>query len=238
MATISTRSEYDHVASIYLPIGLAVFGIVTVALLVLLVRYRARPDDGREPSERHENMPLELGYAVVLVLVAAFLVTVTFRAEGREEGLTPTAEASARALHVQVIAAQWTWRFVYPGTPAIQQVAPPFGATKLYVPAGQPVLFEGHSQDVVHDFWIPDLRFQRQVWPDHIERWALVFPTPGRYQGLCALFCGLYHDRMHFTAIALPPARFEAWLRARRAGTSGAASSSGSPTGAPSGVSG
>jgi hypothetical protein len=31
------------------------------------------------------------------------------------------------------------------------------------------------------------VKFQRQVWPDHVEEWTLAFP-PGRHQGICAWF--------------------------------------------------
>ena len=216
MALVSTPNQYDHVASIYLPIGLAVFGIVTAVLLFLLFRYRARRKDG-EPNRTHEKPAVEISYAVLLALITAFLVTITFRSEGRENDITQAAAAGRTATRVDVIGAQWVWRFTYPGSPPVHVDAPPFKATRLYVPAGEPVLFIGRSQDVVHDFWIPALQFQRQVWPQHTERWGLVFPHPGRYPGLCAWFCGLYHDRMHFVAIALPPKQFHTWLDSQRA---------------------
>lgn len=216
MALVSTPSQYDHVASIYLPIGLAVFGIVTVVLFVLLIRYRARGKDG-EPKRTHEKNSVEITYAILLILITAFLVTISFRSTDREQGLVAVAEASPSSPRIDVIGAQWVWRFTYPGNPPVHVDAPPFKATRLYVPVGQPVLFVGRSQDVVHDFWIPALNFQRQVWPQFTTRWALVFPHPGRYPGLCAWFCGLYHDSMHFVAIALPPDRYRAWLSAQRA---------------------
>jgi len=207
-----TRRIYDGVAYPYLWIGGGVFVLVTLVLVVFLVRYRARL--GREPGERAEAPKVEIGFGIFLAFVVAGLLVITFTALGRDDALGNRA-AAGPPLRVEVVAAQWEWRFSYPGTPVTQEAPGNGDPTILYVPAGRQILFTGHSQDVLHDFWIPDLRFQRQVWPGHEERWGLVFPHPGTYQGLCAWFCGLYHEAMHFDVRALPPAEFRAWLASR-----------------------
>ena len=77
-----------------------------------------------------------------------------------------------------------------PNTPladraTIGNMSPEFGSTCAIFPIDAETVrylrFTGRSQDVLHDFWIPDLKFQRQVWPDHDERWGLVFPREGRF---------------------------------------------------------
>jgi cytochrome c oxidase subunit II len=215
LAARDTRQIYDGVAPIYLIVAAVVFAIVVLTLVVFLVLYRARP--GREPGDRAEAPRMELVYGAFLVLVTAALLVITYTAEGREDALGSS--SSGRPLRVDVVAAQWKWRFSYPGTPVVQEPPGAGNATVLYLPAGRPVRFSGHSQDVLHDFWVPDLRFQRQVWPDHTERWGMLFPKVGTYEGVCAWFCGLYHESMHFEVRVLAPARFDAWLRRReRAG--------------------
>jgi cytochrome c oxidase subunit II len=203
---MNSRGLYDHLAGIYLPIAIAVFAVVAVVLFWFLFRYRARA--GRAPGERHDNVPLESVYAIGLVAIAAFLVAKSF---GTETKIDRISTASAAAVRIDVRAAQWKWTFTYPG--GLRVVSP----RDIVLPVGRRILFRGSSQDVLHDFWIPDLRFQRQVWPDHVETWGLVFPKPGRYQGVCAWFCGLGHDRMDFVVRAVAPAQYAAWLRAARA---------------------
>jgi cytochrome c oxidase subunit 2 len=214
-ALVNTRSQYDGLATLYLWIAGAVFAIVAGSILLMLARYRAGRDPDRLPSRRHGHRPSEIAYVVLLVLITAFLVTMTFRTESRIDDMN-VAQGAPSTLHVDVVGAQWVWRFRYRGTPTVEQAAPTGVPTKLYVPVGRPVAFTGRSQDVLHDFWIPDLKFQRQVWPDHTERWTLVFPRAGTFMGICAWFCGLYHDSMHFEAIALPARQFDAWLARRR----------------------
>jgi cytochrome c oxidase subunit 2 len=216
-AVSDTRSLYADAAVPYLVVGGAVFLLVVTALAVLLVRFRAGRDPERRPGRRHEAPGLERAYALVLAVVTAGLMVLTFHSQVLFEGITRAAGRDPRSVRVDVIGAQWQWRFRYPGSPVVEQTAPEGTPPELIVPVGRRVLFHGRSQDVLHDFWIPDLRFQRQVWPDHTERWALVFPHAGRYVGVCAWFCGLYHQSMHFVAVAVAPARFDAWLARRRA---------------------
>jgi cytochrome c oxidase subunit 2 len=219
-AATDTRTNYDSLAAIYLWIAAAVFAIVALAVLWILIRYRA----GRagEPSRIHDAQRTETAYAVGLVVVAAILIIITFTRQDRVDALTPAAAKDPRTVRVDVVGAQWQWRFRYPaqraGQRVVEQTAPEGTPPELVVPVGRKVLFDGRSQDVLHDFWIPDLKFQRQIWPDHTERWALVFPRPGRFVGVCAWFCGLYHQNMHFVAYAMPGPAFDRWLARRRQG--------------------
>ncbi|HET6506068.1 MAG TPA: cytochrome c oxidase subunit II [Baekduia sp.] len=221
VAASDTRSLYDSLAAIYLWVAGIVFAIVALIILYISVRYRSGRDPERAPGERVDAERTEGIYAVGLAVVAAVLLTLTFHSLSSVNGLTPAAARDPRALRVDVIGAQWLWRFRYPptrpGEPTVEQVAPEGTPTQLVVPVGRPVLFTGRSQDVLHDFWLPDLKFQRQVWPDHTERWALTFPKTGWFTGVCAWFCGLYHQNMHFVAHVVPVAQFDRWLARRRA---------------------
>jgi cytochrome c oxidase subunit 2 len=77
------------------------------------------------------------------------------------------------------------------------------------------VLFVEHSQDVVHSFWVPALRFKRDAWPDATTRFELTVDRAGVYAGHCAEFCGLHHADMNFTVVAESRDRFDRWLRAQ-----------------------
>jgi cytochrome c oxidase subunit 2 len=198
-----TRREYSDLAATYLPIAVAVAAIVVLVFIVVLWRFRAgRP--GR-PDRRMESTVLELGYIVVLAAIAVFLVTRTFSVESRVD-----AAARAPALRVDVTAAKWEWRFAYPGLGVARD-------GELVVPAGREVQFSGRSIDVIHDFWVPRLRYQHQVFPQGVEHWKLVFPRPGGYGGRCSWFCGLRHQDMDFAVRALAPDEFAAWVRRVRA---------------------
>jgi cytochrome c oxidase subunit 2 len=222
-AASDTRSAYDALATIYLWVAGVVFAIIALTVLYIAVRYRAGRDPDREPGETVDAQRTEAAYVVGLAIVAAVLIALTFHSQDSIDAMTPAAARDPQAVRVDVIGAQWQWRFRYParsGQPAVEQTAPEGTPPQLVVPVGRRILFSGRSQDVLHDFWIPDLKFQRQVWPDHTERWSLTFPKAGWYTGICAWFCGLYHQNMHFVVHAVPTAEFDRWLAhaRRRAG--------------------
>lgn len=199
----STRHTYDELSGVYLPVALVVFGVVVVAIAAALLLRRDVPPG--------VDRVMHIAGPAALVVAAAVLVVLTFEATSDE-----TAGASPPALTVRVTASQWMWRFDYGGGVRSAPPASPTAPAVLRVPAGRPVRFVGTSADVDHDFWVPDVRFQRQLFAGRTTTWQLVFPRVGGYQGLCAQFCGLYHQDMHFVVQAMPPARFAAWLKARR----------------------
>jgi cytochrome c oxidase subunit 2 len=194
---VSTRHEYDPLAGLYLPIALAVFVLVVVVFGAFLWRVRAGRAGARRGPSAH--LPLEGAWIAVVAAIVVVLLVATLRAESREDAI-----ARDPALTVAVVAAKWNWRFEYPNGTTTRD--------RLVVPVGRTVRFDAVSLDVLHDFWVPGLRFQRQVWPEHHERFDLVFDHAGSYEGECAWFCGLGHDAMRFSVRALAPSAFDRWL--------------------------
>jgi heme/copper-type cytochrome/quinol oxidase subunit 2 len=198
-----TRDGYGDVERLFLPLGAAVFVLVAGAILFAVWRGRRRAD----PSRRENNIPLEAAYALLLVITAAVLVTVTFRADDRER----SAQAGER-VRIHVVAAKWRWRFEYPDDGVVVQGRDGEIPT-LVVPARTDVEFDGVSLDVDHGFWIPEMRFQRQLFPDRPTRFALTFPKPGVLSSArCSFFCGLRHQDMRFTVRVLDPDAYRSWL--------------------------
>lgn len=198
----NTKHAYDHVWGIYLPIAIVVFAIVIGTLIVLLALGARRSRPGR----RSEAPRLEFGYAVALACVAAVLVWVTFRAE------TPIDRLAAHpGLRLKVIAAQWSWRFVYSNGVQVAAIDT-WHPAPAYVPSGTEVEFSGTSEDVIHGFWIPALHYQRQVLPGYTTHFDLTFESNGIYTGECSVLCGEDHSEMHFAVEAVSPTRFREWL--------------------------
>jgi cytochrome c oxidase subunit 2 len=202
---VNTRDVYDGLAALYVPIAAAVFALIVLALVWLVWTGRRR-DAPRGPDERNR---LELAYAGVLAVVVAVLVVATYRALDRE-----SARAAGRPVVVRAVASKWDWRFEYPGTGRIETGAPNGAPALLTVPAGVQVEFDATAIDVIHAFWVPALKFQRQLIPGRTATFRLVFPRPGfTTSGACSFFCGLEHARMRFAIRVLSRADYDAWVR-------------------------
>jgi cytochrome c oxidase subunit II len=90
-------------------------------------------------------------------------------------------------------------------------------AGTLAVPVGRPVELLIRSQDVIHNFFVRELRLQQDAVP------GLVIPvhfTPdriGKYDIVCTQLCGLGHQKMHATLEVMSESDYENFLKQQAA---------------------
>lgn len=227
----STNEEYQELFDVYWPIGLAWIVLVWGLIVFLALRYRRRERKLPLPTQKHEAPLVETGYVVLLGLIAAFLVYLTFSTMSDVEANLPADsgngndEYEVRVLGqsapepdevVNVTASRWNWRFDYPEH-GITQVGTGTEIPELVVPQGI-VQFRSVSLDVIHSFYIPGTRFKRDAFPQRVIAFTLKFDRPGYMPGECAEYCGLRHAYMKFNARVLPPDRYRRWVEARKGG--------------------
>jgi cytochrome c oxidase subunit II len=200
-------ADIDRVWNGFLIAALVVGAFVFVLIGYVVVRYRRRDD--RLPTQRRENIPVEVTYMVVPLLVIGVLFGVTFT----------SVNAVNKAPHdpdlvVRVTGFQWQWQFDYPAdhvTVVGSEVAEP----ELVLPSGAAVEFEVTSIDVIHSFWIPGFRYKRDMFPGQIQRFQVdIGERVGSWpdSGVCAEFCGLDHHSMRFSVRVVTPSEFTAWV--------------------------
>jgi cytochrome c oxidase subunit II len=209
IALISTRHEYNALFAIYVPIAAGVFAVIVIVILGAVLRYRRR--DPTAVSRRSEHNPLEAGYALLLTATVAFLLYLTFTAEHRVDTVSLR---QTPAVTVDVIGAKGEWEFRYPRYGIVQRSGT-VGRQPLVVPANRPIRFDLSAQDVIHAFWVNELRFKRDLIPGRTQTVILTFTRTGLFRGQCAEFCGLRHSEMVFNVRVLAPARFAQWAASR-----------------------
>jgi len=91
-------------------------------------------------------------------------------------------------MEISVTAKQWLWQFEYPdGSRTINDI---------HVPVNRPVKFTMTSEDVLHDFFVPDMRVKHDIIPG---RYTQIWFTPtvlGKHNFTCAEYCGKDHSGM------------------------------------------
>ena len=204
-ALVDTRHEYDHLFAIYVPIAIGVFIVIVLALGFAVVRYR-----GRAPARAarwSENNPLEGAYAVLLTLVAALLLYLTFTAEHRSTR-SPTSEHPAVTINVTGPNGNGS----SPTRPTASACAAARSAASSWsCRSGEAIRFNLRTLDVIHAFWIPEVRYKHDLIPGSTQVVTLSFDQLGRWSGQCAEFCGLRHADMVFPVHVVTAARFRAW---------------------------
>ncbi len=193
-------------------VGVLVYGLIIWSA----IRYRRRrTDTGELPRQFRYQVPLEITYTAIPVLIVVGLMVATFRTEQRVNRLVPQP-----AVVVDVTGFQWQWRFDYPAS-GVSVVGTPTKASTMVVPVGQTVRINLVARDVIHSFYVPDFLFKRDAIPGITNRFDLLVPTAGTFRGECAEYCGLNHGDMDFSVKAVAPAQFQQWLAAQSSGASG-----------------
>jgi cytochrome c oxidase subunit 2 len=98
----------------------------------------------------------------------------------------------------------------------------------LVLPTGKRIEFQLASADVIHDFWVPEFLFKRDVLPHPQANHSVnVFQVSdinqtGAFVGRCAELCGTYHSMMNFEVRVVSPNDFKAYLQQRIGGKTNA----------------
>ncbi|CAN5647316.1 cytochrome c oxidase subunit II [soil metagenome] len=186
---------------------------VWLPLAFVLLKYRRgkRAASAEFPSQRAYNIPMEIAYTVVPVLIVAALFFFSVRTEHEV-----TAVSQEPAVEVEVVGFQWGWQFRYLGE-GFTVDAPPGEKPQLVLPIGAASNLKLVSTDVNHSFWVPNFLSKRDLIPG-IDNEITVTPNrAGTFEGRCAEFCGLDHWKMGFTLKVVPRAEFDAWLAKQKA---------------------
>jgi heme/copper-type cytochrome/quinol oxidase subunit 2/peroxiredoxin len=156
---------------------------------------------------RRDRMQVAMAAVLLVVLLAGAVVL-----PGRLRR-PPVMAGTVGSPTVDVTAFQWGWRFAYAGTGVRATGGLGLGRTpELVVPVGQPVRIRLHSDDVIHSFSVPSLRFERQSIPGRVTEFDLTVAEVGTYPGRCGTYCGLAHTEMPFLIRAMPREAFSRWL--------------------------
>ena len=188
----------------YLATAVGIF--VAVAVVLVIVKFRERPDDDPDelPEQVHGNKKAELTWTLIPVVMLVFLAVVTipgvFDLSSKGDGRT-----------IKVEGQQWWWQFSYDvdqdGTDDIVT------ANEIVIPVGEEVNLEIQSNDVIHSFWIPQLNGKKDAVPGRVHHWRISSPVPGIFYGECTEFCGLSHANMQMRAVVLTNEDYNNWVQ-------------------------
>ena len=74
----------------------------------------------------------------------------------------------------------------------------------LAIPVNRPVELKLRSKDVIHNFWVPQLRFKQDLVPGMEIKVHFTANKVGKYELACAELCGQLHFKMKSYMLVLP----------------------------------
>lgn len=210
---VSTFGErIDSIYYVILWITGAIFVLTEGLLVYFVVKYRRR--EGRRAHYTHGSAKLELTWTVIPFILVLVIAWVSAQAwlEAKVPARTPV---SADDLNLRVTAKQFEWNVTYPGPDGRLDTDDDFvKRNQLHVPVGRNVRIELTSDDVIHSFFLPDLRVKQDAVPGMmIPVWFSATET-GEYPLACAELCGLGHYRMRASLTVHEAEGFREWMAA------------------------
>ncbi|HEX5248004.1 MAG TPA: cytochrome c oxidase subunit II [Gaiellaceae bacterium] len=190
----------DFVFWFVVTICIVIFAVVAAAILYSVFRFRAAPDDDSDGPPIHGHTGLEITWTLVPTVLVTAIGIVSAIALSRDDAI------AKNALHIDVIAQQFTWTFKYPDANGLT-------SSTLMLPNGREAVLDFQSRDVIHAFFVPEFRENMDIVPG-LTTTINVTPTRiGTYPVICNELCGLGHATMRSTAQVMTPTAFDKWLK-------------------------
>jgi cytochrome c oxidase subunit II len=213
-----------------LVVGIA-FTAAQVGLGWMVWKYRDTGKPGDRAVYSHGSNRLEVVWTVItaVIFIALAVMGQSVWASLRLNDAPPGSYS------VEVVSQQFQWNFHYPGKDGLYGRTDPKliddGAlnfigldesdpnakddqvtSALAIPVNRPVELRLRSKDVIHNFWVPQLRFKQDLVPGMEIKVHFTANRVGRYEIACAELCGQLHFKMRSNMLVLPQDELNALL--------------------------
>lgn len=202
-------------------------GIIFVATGLVLFWFMWKYD-GQLHSEpvkfSHGNHTLEVVWSILPAATLLFIAIYQMNAWADAKIVRPklagpdrqlgTADDIPKPPLVEVTGRQFEWRIRYAGTDGV--VGTPddvFTVNDLHVPANEDVVIAVKSEDVLHSFFLPNVRVKQDLVPGMKQLVWFRPLKPGEFDIVCAELCGWGHYKMKGRLTVESRPDFDSWLR-------------------------
>ena len=198
----------------------AIVAFVMILLLYVMIRFRAGANP--VPSMTTHNVPLEIIWTVIPVLILILIAVPSFKL------LYYLDRTENPDMTLKVTGNQWYWSFEYPdhGDIAItsnlikeEDLDPAKGQIRL-LSTDNPVILPVDTNiqvivtaaDVLHSFAVPAFGIKVDAVPGRINETWVRIEKEGVYYGQCSELCGQGHAFMPVEVIAVSKDAFAEWV--------------------------
>jgi cytochrome c oxidase subunit 2 len=199
------------------------FTAAQIGLGWMVWKYRDTGKAGERATYSHGSNRLEVLWTVItaVVFIALGVMGQSVWASLRLHDAPPGSYT------VEVVAQQFQWNFHYAGKdgkfgrteprliddsalnfigldPSDASSADDSVTAALAIPVNRPVELRLRSKDVIHNFWVPQLRFKQDLVPGMEIKVHFTANRVGKYELACAELCGQLHFKMKSYMLVLP----------------------------------
>jgi cytochrome c oxidase subunit 2 len=227
-AITSIGLQVDHQYLLTLYATGVVFVLAQLALALAVFRFR---DRGQPVRFSRGNIAMEIVWTAATMIVFLGLGMSGRKAWAEARFTTPVADV----IQIEVTENQFDFVFRYSGADGKfgrlvpEMISPATGnalgldvndpagkddivTSSLTVPVNQPIELLIRAQDVVHNFFVRELRLQQDAVPGMIVPLNFTATAIGRYEVVCTQLCGMEHHRMHSYLNVVSDADYQVFL--------------------------
>lgn len=207
-------SEHGHQIDHLWTFILILTGLVFVATEMLLFWFLWRYDATKNADPikyTHGSHNLEVIWTILPAATLLFIAIYQMNAWADVKINNPGAKGLPTT--VEVTGRQFEWRLRYPGKDG--KLGTPddiYHVNDLHIPVNEEILVSLKSSDVLHDFFLPNLRVKQDAVPGMaIPVWFKATET-GEFDLVCAELCGWGHYKMKGQLTVQSKQDYEEWL--------------------------
>lgn len=230
-------AEVDDLFNLMMTIATGLFLIVEGVLVYSLFKFRRKKGDQTDGPSVEGNVPLEIVWTAIPTVIVFILALYSFEVYNNMGGLDPETSrdfpqgemqmaenqgkmvafnphqghlslgiGNANAdIEVDVNGIQYAWIFTYPDSGVV--------SGELHVPVNKQIKLNMKAGDVIHAFWVPQLRLKQDVLPGRESTFAFNANLIGDYPIICAELCGAYHGGMKTTLHVESEEDYQKWIQ-------------------------
>jgi cytochrome c oxidase subunit 2 len=220
-------NDHGHVIDRLFTFILYLTGVIFIGTSLTLFWFLWKYDATRttEPvAYTHGSHTLEVVWSILpaatLLFIAIYQMNAWADAKMRRplisvgpDGIEGTDDDQYKPPLVEVTGRQFEWRIRYAG--ADQKIGTAddiLTVNDLHIPIDEEVVVQIHSQDVLHSFFLPNLRIKQDVVPGMKQFVWFRANRRGVYDIVCAELCGWGHYKMRGRLTVEDRPAFEQWL--------------------------
>jgi cytochrome c oxidase subunit 2 len=197
--------EIDSLFYLIYYITAVTFILVTVLMVLFLIMYRDK--GGRRATYSHGNTALEIIWTIIPAAILIVLAFMSVSSWAKVKRHVPDTD-----FELGIAAKQFNWEVSYPGPDGKLGTDDDIKFDNdLHVPVNKPIRLQLTSKDVIHSFFIPNMRFKQDAVPGRqITAWFDAI-KPGKYEIPCAELCGFGHSGMKGWVFVHTPEDYKKW---------------------------
>lgn len=178
----ATLSQFDILFYVIFWLSVALMvGLILFGFFFIISGKRIKKNQLATKQITH-NIKLEIIWTIIPTIIVMIIFVWGFKEYLVMRTIQPN------SLEIYVTGKKWFWEFTYPnGKKTIDE---------LVIPVNQPIKLIMSSYDVLHSFYLPNLRVKRDVIPNRYTILSFEATKLGNYNIFCTEYCGDQHSKM------------------------------------------